>query len=256
MFYPPPIEKIDVSIIIPVYNQFKYTMQCLNSIKQNTQDVNYEIIIIDDCSTDETKNLEQFAKNVKIIRNESNLGFLRNCNKAAKEAKGKYLYLLNNDTIVLKNAILELKNILDKYDNCAAAGSKLVYPNGKLQGAGSIIFEAGNVYSIGHLNNPMFYEYNILKEVDYCCGASLMIKKFLWDKSGGFDEIYAPGYYEETDLCLRFKMMGFKIIYQSKSEVIHFTSKSFTKKTKNLMQINKSKFQTKWNEYLKTKKVQ
>ena len=242
-----PIEKIDVSIIIPVYNQFKYTIQCLNSIKQNTKDVNYEIIIIDDCSTDETKNLEQFVKNVKIIRNESNLGFLKNCNKAAKEAKGQYLYLLNNDTVILKDTIKELLNTFTE-EKIGIAGSKMLCKNGVIQSAGAYIDNNGQSVSYGEYQLSDSPEYNTLKEVQYVSGASFMVRKHIWDKLGGFDEQFGLGYYEEADFCRRTKLLGFKVIYQPKSEIIHFGNKTFSLNSEviKLCEKNRKLYLDKW----------
>ena len=92
-----------VSIIIPVYNQFEYTYNCLKSIMLNSGDVKYEILIANDCSTDCTKDIEKVAKNVRLITTEKNVRFLLNCNNAAKYAKGKYILFLNNDTQVQEN---------------------------------------------------------------------------------------------------------------------------------------------------------
>ena len=100
--------EISVSIIVPVYNQWDYTYLCLKSILKNTEGISYEVIIADDNSSDETVNIEKYVKNVKIIRNKNNLGFLRNCNNAAKHASGKYILFLNNDTEVQKDWLKNL----------------------------------------------------------------------------------------------------------------------------------------------------
>lgn len=241
------VEKPKVSIIIPVHNQYSFTMKCLFSVKQNTILKNYEIIIVDDCSTDETSSIENNVHNVKIIRNKTNKGFLLNCNYAVQQAKGEYIYLLNNDTYILPSAIDKLVEVLSFDKNVAAVGSKLVYPNGKLQGAGSVVMKNGTVYSIGHLENPFDEKYNSLQEVDYCCGASLMIRKDIWDSLGGFDELFVPAYFEETDLCLRIKKLGYKVVYQPESEVVHYTSQSYSENSFNQMKINHKKFKKKWN---------
>ena len=92
-----------VSIIIPVYNQFDYTYACLRSIFENTGDINYEIIIADDCSNDLTKNICEVVKGIHVEKTQGQSYFLRNCNHAAKAAKGKYIVFLNNDTQVQEN---------------------------------------------------------------------------------------------------------------------------------------------------------
>ena len=241
-----------ISIVIPVYNNYDLTLKCLYSIKENCNLKNYEIIIVDDCSTDKTKELENIIKNIKIIKNNQNLGFLKSCNLGVKESKGKYIYLLNNDTQIMPHCIEKLAETLDKYNDCGAVGSKLIYPSGKLQEAGALIVSSrGKVISIGHKDIPLRKEFNNLREVDSCCGASLMIRKSLWEELNGFDEIYSPGYYEETDLCLKIKDKGYKILYQPESEVIHFESQTFSNKRTKLMKRNRKFFRNKWNKKLK-----
>lgn len=234
-----------VSIIIPVYNQYEITMNCLFSIKSSTATTNYEIILVDDNSTDKTKEIEKYVKNINIIRNSTNQGFLKNCNIAAKAARGDYLYFLNNDTILFPNALEELTQTLDTVPDCGVVGSKLIYPDGKIQSAGSKLGKNLIPSLIGTLHNPYEPEFNIQKEVDYVCGASLMTKKSLWQELKGFDEIFSPGYFEETDYCLRIKKIGLKIIYQPKSEVIHFTSCSYKEKANKLQEKNQKIFRKK-----------
>lgn len=242
-----------VSIIIPVYNQYALTIQCLNTIKMNAGIDDYEIIIIDDCSTDETVNIKDFVSGITVIRNEENLGFLGNCNKAAKVARGKYIYLLNNDTKVLRGAIKELVETLDADQAVGAVGSKLVYPDGRLQSAGAKVLQKGRVHNLGEGYNPLEDKYNKLLEVDYCCGASLMVRKNLWDDLNGFDERFSPGYYEETDLCFRIRQKGLKILYQPKSEIIHITSQTFSERASILLRKNRDKFYKKWEKVIETK---
>jgi len=118
------VENPKVSIIIPVYNQFDLTMKCLQSIKDNTEMQDYEIILVDDCSTDKTKNIEKFVKNVKIIKNKENQGFLKNCNLGSKHAQGECLYFLNNDTQLLPKAIDRLLETIYLINSCGVVGSK------------------------------------------------------------------------------------------------------------------------------------
>lgn len=234
-----------ISIIIPVYNQFELTMNCLLSVKNSTDKSTYEIILVDDNSTDKTKEIKQYVKGITVIRNELNQGFLKNCNAAAKIAKGEYLYFLNNDTVLFPNAIAELEQILDQTSDCGIVGSKLLYPDGKIQSAGSKLSKKLNPYLIGQFHNSYEKEYNILRKVNHVCGASLMTRKSLWEKLNGFDEIFSPGYFEETDYCLRAKRLGFKTIYQPKSEIIHLTSCSFKEKANLLIERNRKVFKQK-----------
>ena len=133
-----------MSIVIPVYNQIHYTYACLLSILENTKDVTYEIIIADDVSTYATKDLSLYAENLVICRNKTNQGFLRNCNQAAKAARGKYVMFLNNDTQVTPGWLSSLVNLIESDPTIGMVGSKLVYPDGRRQEAGGIIWSVGS----------------------------------------------------------------------------------------------------------------
>ena len=152
--------KISVSIIIPVYNQWDYTYMCLKSILENTEGISYEVIIADDNSSDETVNIEKYAKNVKIIRNKNNLGFLRNCNNAAKQASGKYILFLNNDTEVQKEWLKNLLQLMENDNTIGIAGPKFIYPDGVLLEAGCIMWKDGESWQYGMFDSPDRPEYN------------------------------------------------------------------------------------------------
>lgn len=218
----PKEEKPLVSIIIPVYNQYVYTYKCLKSIAEYTNDVSYEIIIADDVSTDGTKFLSSYVKNITIIRNEINLKFLKNCNNAVKYAKGKYIFFLNNDTQVTKNWLSSLIDLIESDVTIGMVGSKLIFPNGLLQEAGGIICKDGISYNYGKFDDANKPQYNYVRDVDYISGAAIMISKKLWNSIGGFDELFAPAYCEDSDLAFEVRKRGFRVVYQPKSVVIHF----------------------------------
>lgn len=219
----PAVSDPDVSIVIPVYNQFPYTYQCLKSILEQTGDaVRYEIILADDGSTDDTKRLQEIVENVRILRNPKNLLFLRNCNHAAASARGRYLLFLNNDTQVQENWLEPLVRLLEQNSSIGMTGSKLIYPDGRLQEAGGIIWNDGSAWNYGNGQQADRPEYNYVKEVDYISGASLMIRKKLWQEIGGFDERYAPAYCEDSDLAFEVRKRGYSVVYQPQSVVVHF----------------------------------
>lgn len=243
-----------VSIIIPVYNQFDYTYKCLKSILENTSDIDYEIIIADDVSSDETINITSYVKNIKVVRNEKNLGFLLNCNNAVKLAKGKYIHLLNNDTQVQEAWLSSLIELIESNDNIGMVGSKLVYPDGRQQEAGGIIWNDASGWNFGRLDDPTKPEYNYVKEVDYISGASIMLSKKLWDKIGGFDERYVPAYFEDSDLAFEVRKHGYNVMFQPKSVVVHFEGISHGTDTgtgiKAYQVKNREKFIEKWKNEL------
>lgn len=248
-------EEIKVSIIIPVYNQWEYTYNCLASIKKNTEGINYEIILIDDVSDDETVNISKYIENITVVRNKSNMGFLKNCNHGARLAKGKYIHFLNNDTNVQKNWLSSLLDLIELDEKIGIVGSKLVYPDGILQEAGGIVWKDASGWNFGRMDDPEKPEYNYVKEVDYISGASIMIKKELWNDIKGFDERYVPAYCEDSDLAFEVRKRGYKVMYQPFSCVVHFEGKSNgideSKGIKKYQVVNKEKFLKKWKEELK-----
>ena len=205
-------EQPDVSIIIPVYNQFAYTYHCLQSILNHTgTEVTYEVIIANDCSSDETTRLGEIVENVHIITNEQNLRFLKNCNHAAEFANGKYILFLNNDTQAQKDWLAPLVRLMESSQNIGMVGSKLIYANGMLQEAGGIVWKDASAWNYGNRSNPTNPEYNYVKEADYISGAAIMIRSSLWKEIGGFDENFAPAYYEDTDLAFEVRKHGYKV---------------------------------------------
>jgi GT2 family glycosyltransferase/SAM-dependent methyltransferase len=248
-----------VSIIIPAYNGWEMNYLCLRSIRNNTYGVSYEVIFADDISTDETQHVRKYIKNIVHIRNEMNLGFLQNCNHAASFARGEYLHFLNNDTEVTADWLSSLVNLMEKDKTIGMAGSKLVYPDGRLQEAGGIIWQDGSGWNYGHGQDPDASEFNYVKEVDYISGASIMIRKSLWEHLGGFDKMYNPAYCEDSDLAFSVRKAGYKVVFQPLSEVIHFEgfshgtdagSQNNATNIKSYQKINAVKFAEKWHSEL------
>lgn len=218
----PKTENPVVSVVIPVYNQIDYTYVCLVSILEHTEDVPYEVIIADDVSTDATAELSKFVENVTICRNETNQGFLKNCNQAAAAARGKYVMFLNNDTQVTAGWLKSLVDLIESDSSIGMVGSKLVYPDGRLQEAGGILWSDGSGWNYGRLDDPEKPEYNYVKDVDYISGAAIMLSVDLWKRIGGFDERFAPAYCEDSDLAFEVRKAGYRVVYQPLSKVIHY----------------------------------
>ncbi|MCA2656049.1 glycosyltransferase [Microcystis sp. M061S2] len=245
-----------VSIIIPVYNQFAYTFNCLESLSVNlSPDLAYEIIIVNDASSDET--LEQLAtlvKGIKVLTNIENSGFIRSCNYGASQAKGQYLYFLNNDTRILENCLESLLKLIVNNPQVGAVGSKLIYANSKQQEAGGIIWNSADGWNYGRLDSPDEPEYNYVRPVDYCSGASLLVPTDLFKQLGGFSQDFIPAYYEDTDLCFALRKLGYQVLYQPQSNVIHYegitSGTNLSSGTKQYQIINQTKFREKWSKVL------
>lgn len=245
-----------VSIIIPVYNQIHYTYDCLVSILEHTRDVTYEVIIADDVSTDATAHLGNYAEGLVICRNTANQGFLRNCNNAARHAGGRYLMFLNNDTQVTAGWLSSLVKLIESDHSIGMVGSKLVYPDGRLQEAGGIIWSDGSGWNYGRLDNPDKPEYNYVKDVDYISGAAILLSNQLWKDIGGFDTRFAPAYCEDSDLAFEVRRRGKRVVYQPLSKVIHFEGISNGTDVegsglKRYQIVNNKKLREKWAEALK-----
>jgi O-antigen biosynthesis protein len=218
----PSSENPLVSVIIPIYGKVSYTLNCLGSIAENVPQVPFEVIVIDDCSPDESFKILQSVEGIRLIQNEQNKGFIRSCNRGADLAKGEYLYFLNNDTQVTPGWMDELIRTFHEFPGTGLVGSKLIYPDGKLQEAGGIIWQDGSAWNFGRFQDPQLPIYNYAREVDYCSGASIVVPKALFDELGGFDEHYLPAYCEDSDLALKIRDKDYRVVYQPLSTIIHF----------------------------------
>ena len=252
---PAPKSGIRVSIVIPVYNGWRYTESCLASLSETLDGIPVEIIAIDNGSADETPRMAPKVKNLRYIRNPENLGFLRSCNKAAATAKGETILFLNNDTNPQPGWLKAMLGVLDRDPTVGIVGSKLVYADGSLQEAGNIFWLDASGWNYGRNDDPAKPEYNYLKEVDTVSGASLLIRADLWREIGGFDDRYAPAYYEDADLCFECRKHGKKVVYQPLSVVIHHEGKSYGTETPGSLKSqylprNREIFRKKWAKVL------
>jgi GT2 family glycosyltransferase/ubiquinone/menaquinone biosynthesis C-methylase UbiE/glycosyltransferase involved in cell wall biosynthesis len=210
-----------VSVIIPTYGQVDFTLRCLASIAAAPPAVPVEVIVVDDASPDPDVAKLGEVKGLRLLRWPSNLGFLRSCNAAAKQAEGDYLFFLNNDTELLPDAVDALVRLLEARPEAGLAGSKLIYPDGRLQEAGGIIWRDGSAWNYGNRDDPRKPQYNYVREVDYVSGAAIMLPRARWEEMGGFDEAFLPAYCEDSDLAFRLRRAGWKVLYQPRSVVVH-----------------------------------
>ncbi|MGC2625575.1 MAG: glycosyltransferase [Candidatus Udaeobacter sp.] len=250
----PEHEEVDVSIIIPVFNQLEYTHACLASLQAVQEQPTFEVIVVDDCSTDGTPEVMAQTRGLVYLRNDSNSGFIASCNTGAKTARGKYLVFLNNDTLVKPGWLTALLDTFKEELRAGIVGSKLLYPDGRLQEAGGIIWRDASGWNYGKFDDPGKPEYNYLRDVDYCSAAALMIPKALFESAGGFDSRYAPGYYEDTDLAFKVRQAGYRVLYQPLSEVIHHEGATggtdLSTGAKKHQEINRSTFAEVWSDEL------
>ncbi len=251
--FPTPREPL-VSIVIPAHNKAEYTYRCLESILANSGDVEYDITIVDDASTDATSAMLETIHGVRIVRPAENLGFVHACNLGADTASGRYLVFLNNDTEVNDGWLSGLLDTFADQDAVGLVGAKLVYPDGRLQEAGAIVWRDGVARHYGRDDDPGKPEYNFVREVDYCSGACVMVRRDVWKRIGGFDVRYAPAYYEDADLAFAVRSLGYKVLYQPRTTVVHIEGESFGASEfgaiKRLQSANRKKFVDKWQTVL------
>lgn len=212
----------DVSIVIPVHNRWGFTYHCLRSIAEQPDEVSHEVILVDNGSTDDTVKAGVKVNGLKILRFEENLGFVEGCNRGAIAASGRYVLFLNNDVLVTQGWLHALLGVLEKKPRCGAVGAKLLFPDGSLQEAGGIVWRTGAAWNYGRFDDPEGPEYSYLREVDYCSGAALLVRRGLFQRIGGFDQRYSPGYWEDTDLCFSLREAGSSVWFQPASVVVHF----------------------------------
>ena len=209
---------------------------------------------MDDCSSDETADVLPKVVGLRYQRNAENLGFIGACNAGAANARGQYVVFLNNDTAVQDGWLDALVNTFEQHRDVGLVGAKLVYPDGRLQEAGGIVFSDGSGWNYGRFDDPTKPEYNFVREVDYCSGAAIALPTALFRHFGGFDAHYAPAYYEDTDLAMKVRQAGLRVLYQPASVVVHFEGISSgtdtSSGTKRYQVVNKEKFFTRWREAL------
>ena len=247
----PSWTKPKVSIIIPAYNQFSMTYHCIASIALAFNHTSYEVILADDCSNDETELAETIIKNLVVSRNAKNVRFLRNCNSAAKKAKGDYLIFLNNDTEVTSFWLDEMLAYLESDEKVGLVGSKLLNEDGSLQDAGGLVWANGEPWNVGRGANPYRPEFSYTRQVDYVTGAAMAIRAKLWRELDGFSQEFSPCYFEDTDLAYKVREKGYKILLASHSIVQHFEGKSHGTDAlsglKQFQEVNQSTFIDKWS---------
>ena len=217
----PPAAEPEVSIIIPVYDRDRFTYNCLRSIA-NHLDVPAEIIVVDDGSSEDTVQFLRSIAGVRWIRNEHNIGYVASCNRGAAVARGSSLLFLNNDTLIQPGWLSTLLTRKKSDSTIGAVGSLLVYPNRVISEAGAIIWRDGSGWNFGRGFCEDDPASAYVRDVDYCSGASLLVDRAKFFEIGGFDERYAPAYYEDADLCFALRKEGLRTVFEPRSVVVHF----------------------------------
>ncbi len=248
--YPNPA----VSLIIPVYEGAELTKACLESIRDRTTHVSYEVIVVNDGEDPDIVRLLAGLRGARVIHNGTNLGYLRSVNRAASIARGRWLVLLNNDTEASDGWLRAMLECAESTPDLGVVTPKYLYPDGSLNEAGGIVWRDGTGANYGRGDDPTLFRYEYRREVDYGSAAALMVKAELWRAVGGFDERYLPMYYEDVDLCFAARDLGFRVVYEPRAVVIHVEggTAGVDGETghKRHQEQNRPKFVAKWRERL------
>lgn len=217
------MEKHFYSIIIPSYNCKELTAKCLQAIRHNTRGMNYEVVVVDNASTDGVAEFLEGQEDITLILNKVNRNFAGACNQGAEKAKGDILVFLNNDTEVQTDWLREIDRTLSSLDRVGAVGVRLLFPDGKIQHAGVVISPDKLPRPIYSRERADLSGANKEREFQIVTAACIAIPKNVFQKVNGFDEKYKNGM-EDVDLCLKIKDLKYKIIYNPKSVVTHHES--------------------------------
>ncbi|WP_045737271.1 glycosyltransferase [Xanthomonas sp. MUS 060] len=209
------------SIVIPVYNHVAHTLACLRALAAHPPSVPCEILVVDDGSGDETAQWLVQLPGLRYHVRERNGGFIATCNDGAAHAQGRYLVFLNNDTVPQPGWLDALLETFAQVPQAGLVSAQLLYPDGRLQDAGGVVFADGSAWSYGRFESPDDPRYAYLREVDYGSGAALAIERTLFMELGGFDTRYMPAYYEDTDLAFAVRASGRRTLLQPASRVVH-----------------------------------
>lgn len=241
------IEPELVSIVIPVYNHFDYTKQCLDSIIEFTG-CEYEIIVVDNGSTDGTPEKLKSYEKVKIIRNENNEGFPKAVNQGINAARGNYILILNNDVIVTDGWLERMVEVAQSSQSTGIVGPLSNSVSGVQLDKNAKYESIEQMHSyaarLAIKNKGKVLEF---PRVAFLC---TLIKKDVINKIGGLDERFSPGNFEDDDFCLRAQIAGFKTVIAQDVFVHHFGSVSFKENGEDeyarRLEVNKQKFIGKW----------
>ncbi len=239
-----------LSIVVPVHGKWAYTRACLASIAQHHPSVPFEVLVIDDASPDRTAELVAASSGVRLVSTQRNVGFVGACNLGASQARGVYLLLLNNDTEVRPGALDALVDAAESDEEIGLVGAMLVYPDGRLQESGSIIWADGSGWNYGRDQDAGAPQFQVRRDVDYCSGAAILVRREVFEQVGGFDQRYAPAYYEDTDLAFAIRASGHRTIVEPCAVVMHHEGVShgtdLTASVKRYQEINRAQFVDKW----------
>jgi len=209
------------SLVIPVYGQLEHTLRCLRALAAWPPQVPFEVVVVDDGSPDDSGAVLPAIDGLRYHRRAENGGFIAACNDGAALARGEYLVFLNNDTVPQPGWLEALLKTFGEHPGAGLVGAQLLYPDGRLQEAGGVVFDDGSGWNYGRYESPSDPRHAYLRDADYLSGAAIAIPRALFADVGMFDTRYAPAYYEDTDLAFAVRAAGRRVLYQPMARVVH-----------------------------------
>jgi GT2 family glycosyltransferase/glycosyltransferase involved in cell wall biosynthesis len=247
-------ERPAVSIVMPVHARPDLTRFALASILAETPFPEYELIIIDDAADPLTAALLRNVQGAKIVRNPENLGYQRSVTAGVALARGEWVVLCNNDIVVRPGWLDAMLECVESRSDVGVVTPKYLFPDGTIAEAGGILWRDGTAanYLRGTHAGSCHAAYR--REVDYGSAAALLVRTELWRTLGGYDERFAPMYYEDVDLCFAARAQGWRVMYEPRAEVIHFEGSTAgtdeTSSHKRHQATNRPRFVEKWGKLL------
>jgi GT2 family glycosyltransferase len=242
-----------VSIIILVTKDTTRLRRCLASVDAHRPDTPVsEVLVVANGTAPEELRWLTARDDVVLLAADVNLGFGGGCNWAASVAAGGRLLFMNDDAVATAGWLDELNRVLDGDDTIGVAGSRVLLTNGTLQEAGGVVWRDGTTSGVGRGMDPNAPEFVIGRDVDYVSFCSTMVPREAWEAVGGFDPRFFPAYYEDTDFCLTARSLGWRVICEPRSSVVHEEGGSSTGASFNsfLKRRNRELFVAKWRTTL------
>ncbi len=250
----------EVSIVIPCVDQWIYTAECLASVARSDDASSIEIILVDNGSSDEFYSGLDGLPGLNVIHLPENIGFGPACNRGAASARGRTVLFLNNDAQIRPDCAMTLFRELDRDETAAAVVPKVLSFDGALQEAGCVISPSGEGRFVGYADDHRRPRFNYQRYLDYGSGVAMLVGTDAFLKLGGFDDAYAPAYYEDVDLCMKIRASGARIKYIPDALIAHHLSKSstgsdgFERKMQRVVR-NKQTFLGRWQRDLLAEKL-
>jgi GT2 family glycosyltransferase len=216
----PRSDRPRVTVVIALWNRAELSLRALRSVCEQ-RDVSLDVVLVDNGSTDETRRLLAQMAGPTVLNNTTNLGFTVAANQGAREARGELLLFLNSDAVLHPGALRSLMDTLERSQTIGAVGGKLIWPDGRLQEAGAIVWSDGSCEAYGRGGDPNAWECSFQRDVDFCSGAMLLTRRDLFLQLGGFEERYKPAYYEDVDYCVRLWRNGHRVVYTPRAAATH-----------------------------------